>query len=281
MTETSEHSAAPGSVAVIGAGNIGPHLIPHLARLPDVRRLVIVDPDSVRAENTSQEYSHRDIGQKKAIASARRAAYSPGRPTASRGDRRSRGECPLGTHSRRRDMHVCRFAAVPLVHQSDCVAAGCSFDRRGHSAPGIAARVEAHIPSFEAPCLECSWSRRDRELIGESYSCDGRLREPAPTGASSALGGLAASLQAMECQKILNRTIDQSLAGRQVIIEAGFHHYYVNVLRRNPACGFDHQVWAIQKAPDSVQTVGDLVEHGRKLFGGSFRPVWVWSAGRG
>ena len=73
MSETRKHAAARICAAVIGVGNIGSQLVTHLARLPAIRRLVIVDPDSVSVENTSQEYSTRDIGQKKAIASARRA----------------------------------------------------------------------------------------------------------------------------------------------------------------------------------------------------------------
>ncbi|MGD0389447.1 MAG: ThiF family adenylyltransferase, partial [Tepidisphaeraceae bacterium] len=74
MSEPREHPAAlkSESVAVIGLGNNGGQVVTHLARTARVKRLVLVDHDSVRPENRSQEYLPSDIGQKKAIATARR-----------------------------------------------------------------------------------------------------------------------------------------------------------------------------------------------------------------
>jgi hypothetical protein len=52
------------------------------------------------------------------------------------------------------------------------------------------------------------------------------------------------------------------------VIEAEHHKHYINQLRRNPACRFDHQIWSIEKAPNSVRTVGDLFDFGRRLLAG-------------
>ena len=269
MTQTDQHPLAAGSVAVIGAGNIGSQLVTHLARLSTVRRLVIVDPDSYCADNISQEFDSADIGQKKALASARRA-----REIRRDGSLQVEGivarveNVPWG---RLRADVICGCVDSRLARSSINQIAwrlGVSWIDAGIQAQGSLVRVQVHVPGLAAPCLECGWSVKDRELIGQAYSCDGLLKAAAPTGASSSLGGVAASLQAIECEKILNRTINQSLVGRQIIIEAAFNHCYVNVLRRNPGCGFDHQVWSIQKVPPSILTVGDLMEHGRKLFGG-------------
>ncbi|MGD0767571.1 MAG: ThiF family adenylyltransferase [Tepidisphaeraceae bacterium] len=278
MSETGEHPAAPKSVAVIGVGNIGSQLVTHLARLPAVKRLVIVDDDSVRAENTSQEYSSRDmdVGQKKAIASARRA-------------RRIRRHDPLQV-----EPIVARVENVPWGRTRVSVFIACvdsllsrlsineiawrlgtPWIDTGIRADGSLARLQVHVPAMDAPCIQCSWGAMDRDSLSRAYSCDGRLKESAPTGASSALGGLAASLAAIECQKLFDGSFDQSLAGRQLIVEARYHHYYVNTLRRNSACPFDHQVWSIQKLPQTVRTLGDLVEHGRKLFRGAELPASV------
>jgi molybdopterin/thiamine biosynthesis adenylyltransferase len=278
MSEPREHPAAlkSESVAVIGLGNNGGQVVTHLARTARVKRLVLVDHDSVRPENRSQEYLPSDIGQKKAIATARRV-------------RRIRQHDPVEVEAivaRVEDVPWgrirvgviigCVDSALPRLSINEIAwRLGVPWIDTGIRADGSLARVQLHIPAIDAPCFECSLGVKDRDSsLSRAFSCDGRLNESAPTGASSALGGLAASLAAIECQKLFDGSMDQSLAGRQLIVEARYHHYYVNTLRRNRACPFDHQVWSIQKAPQTVRTVGDLVEHGRKLLGGEL-PVSV------
>jgi molybdopterin/thiamine biosynthesis adenylyltransferase len=282
MNEPGEHPVGSKTIVVIGGGNVGSQLVLHLARCPAVGRLVIVDPDVVGAQNTSQGFSPPDIGRFKAIALARRA-------------RRILRQNPL-----RVEAIVARVENVPWGRLRGDVICGCVDSRLARSwinhiawrlgipwidagiqASGSLARVQTLIPGEDAPCMECHWGARDLELLNQAYSCDGRLREPGPTGACSALGGLAASLQALDCQKILNGSIEQSLRGRQLIVEAKFHHQYVNTLSFNPVCRFDHKIWSIQRAPATVRTVGDLFEHGRKFFGelpaaiGAERKSWV------
>jgi hypothetical protein len=67
-----------------------------------------------------------------------------------------------------------------------------------------------------------------------------------PTRGSYALGGLAASWVALECERILRcGQAADALAGREVLLAVGPRQMFVTQRRRNPACRFDHQTWRI------------------------------------
>src|SRR5439155_23871873 len=68
----------------------------------------------------------------------------------------------------------------------------------GVLADGLLARVNVYLPGPDQPCLECAWEERDYEALEQEYPCAGQGVAPA-TNAPSALGALAASLQALEC----------------------------------------------------------------------------------
>src|SRR6185436_3680323 len=60
-------------VVLVGAGAIGSHLLPHLARSPQVSRITVIDRDRYDAGNTrGQLIDARDIGRPKALAQATR-----------------------------------------------------------------------------------------------------------------------------------------------------------------------------------------------------------------
>src|SRR5205823_9529388 len=62
-----------GSVTVVGAGDIGTHLLPHLARMWGVRRVTVIDRDRYEEKNlTSQNITRRDVGKRKAMVQASR-----------------------------------------------------------------------------------------------------------------------------------------------------------------------------------------------------------------
>jgi molybdopterin/thiamine biosynthesis adenylyltransferase len=289
MTEAKAHPADLQAIAImivlVGGGNIGSSVLPHIARNPLVTRILIVDPDTVSRSNTnSQEFLSRDIGQYKAHVLARRARQIRPEPSFRAEAIVARiGDVPMGLLRKAAAILGCVDCRLSRgdINRVAWRTGNCFVDA-GINADGALARVETHIPSADSPCIQCAWGARDRELLAHSYACDGRLKEPAPTGASSSLGGLAASLQALEVDKILRGSFEQSLAAKQLIVEGKFHHNYVNTLRRNPACTFDHTIWSIEKAPASVRTVRDLVNHGRELFGGELpaalrveRKSWV------
>jgi hypothetical protein len=124
----------------------------------------------------------------------------------------------------------------------------------GVEAGGLLARVNVYLPGADSPCLECAWDDRDYEALEQAYPCLGFASGVAATNAPSSLGALAASLQAIECRKILSGQSDRAAVSKQVLVDAAYHKHYVTAFRRNPNCRFSgHQVWDIRRLDCSVK----------------------------
>ncbi|MCC7420413.1 MAG: ThiF family adenylyltransferase [Planctomycetaceae bacterium] len=255
--EATRHASVPRglrTVVVVGAGgNIGSHVVPHLARMPEIERLVLIDPDRYEEKNLrSQDIHTRDVGQSKVRVQARRA------------------------RAIRRDLHVvthaCAVESIPLGGLRCDVIVACLDSRSARQSVNqmawrlgipwidagvtggseLLARVNTYSPAFEAPCLECAWSNDDYRLLEVKHACETE-RKVASTNAPAALGGLAASLAALECARLLTGDISGSLAGRQILLDARHHTHFVTSFRRNPRCRFDHHVWPIAPSPHSAK----------------------------
>jgi molybdopterin/thiamine biosynthesis adenylyltransferase len=235
-------------VVVVGAGgNIGSYLVPHLGRAADVSEVTLVDRGRYELDNLrTQDIDPRDVGRKKAEVQARRlrrlnpALTVSALPVAVE-------DVPLGTlrgdvilaclDSRRARLEVNQAAwrlGVPWINAG--VAGG-----------DLLVRIQTFVPSPDAACLECAWDQSDYDAVEQSYSChmDGSA---APTNAPSSLGALAASLQVVECAKLLAGETDQALVGRDLMMDARHHRQFVTTFRRNPACRMpDHDSWEIGK----------------------------------
>lgn len=62
------------SVVIVGAGNIGSHAVPLIARTPEIGRVTIIDRDRYDETNVrSQDIAPADVGRPKALVQARRA----------------------------------------------------------------------------------------------------------------------------------------------------------------------------------------------------------------
>jgi hypothetical protein len=123
------------------------------------------------------------------------------------------------------------------------------------------------MPSPDAPCLECGWDSADYAAVDQSYPCARDTAGPR-TAAPSALAALAASLQAIECDKVLAGQAGDALVGRDVLIDTRHHKHYVTSTLRNPACRMpDHAGWRIDPiaATASTITFGDVVALGSAL----------------
>jgi len=254
-------SAPPRSVTVVGAGNIGSHLLPLLARLPALGRVTIVDyafydePKNL----VSQAITPADLGQPKAVVQAMRLREINPRLRVT----------PL----------VARLENVPWGALRADVLVGCLDSRRarrllsrlafrlgvplvdaGVQADGLLARIHVFRPGEESPCVECSWDERDYETEGEAFSCDGTPVEPAPTNSPACLGALAAAMQAIEVSKILVGAWDQVASGREVLIDARSHRHCVSRLIRSPSCRWDHRTFQVRevRAAPSALALGDL-----------------------
>ena len=246
------------SIVVVGAGgNIGSHLVSHVARMQDVSRITLIDKDVYELKNlVSQDITPRDIGKPKAIVQARRLTrINPQLFVETIADPVER--VPLGRlradvilsclDSRVARQHVNQFAwrlGVPLIDA-------------GVEAGGLLARINLYVPGPDNPCLECAWNDRDYEALEQTYPCQHLGQDlavnVAATNAPSSLGALAASLQAIECQKLLLGQTDRSAIGKQVLIDASHHQHYVTSYRRNLDCRFgSHDVWDIQPVNGSL-----------------------------
>lgn len=234
------------SVALVGAGgNIGSHLVDHLGRLPEIGRIVLIDREVYEEGNIQgQNLTSRDVGKPKALVQARRL----------RSIRPDLHVEPI--HAAIEDVPLGRLRCDVILTGLDSLAArqtvnqaawrlGVPWLDAGVQAGGLLARVGVYVPGRDAVCLECAWDERDRAAVDQTFPCR-RGQSAAPTDAPSALGALAASLEALECMKMLRGDTATALIGRQVLIDASHHKQYVTAFRRNPDCGFDHETWHIE-----------------------------------
>ena len=242
------------SVVVVGAGgNIGSHLVPHLARMP-LESVTLIDKDVYEASNLqSQDITPQEVGKRKTAVQARRLKrINPAIQVNAIHDSVER--VPLGKlratvilaclDSRVARQHVNQFAwrlGVPLIDA-------------GVEAGGMLARINVYVPGVENPCLECPWDDRDYQALEQLYPCFEFASGIPATNAPSSLGALAASLQAIECLKLLNGQSDLVAVGKQIVLDATHHKHYVTAFRRNPNCRFSgHEVWDIRSLESSVE----------------------------
>ena len=218
MGSSGSQASSEVIVVIVGAGgNIGSHLVPHLARMRQVDRVTLIDRDVYEARNVyAQDITPRDVGKPKAVVQARRLRrIRPSLHVEAISDAVER--IPMGTlrsdvilsclDSRISRQQVSQFAwrlGIPLIDA-------------GVEAGGLLARVNVYVPGRDTPCLECAWDDRDYDALEQTYPCLGHA-EVAATNAPSSLGSLAASLQAIECLKLLDGRADQAVVGKQVLL---------------------------------------------------------------
>lgn len=261
-------------VVAVGAGNIGSHFVEHAARMPGVTRITIVDPGTYESKNLEgQRIDRADVGRAKVDVQAERV-------------RRIRPELEVvAIRERIEDAPLGRLRANVVVAGLD--------NRRGRQfvneatrrlgvpwidaavqAAGMLVRVNAYAPEENGTCLECGWGDRDYEGLERIRPCQPDA-EPPPTNAPASLGALAAGLQAIECEKVLNGE-DTGLFGRQVLLDARWHRHYLTTFGRNPRCRLgDHGPWTIEKRDwgPGAPTLRDLSDEGAaslEVFGRRF-----------
>lgn len=244
-------------LVVIGAGgNIGSHLVPHLGRAANVSRITLVDRGVYDLDNLrSQDINAGDVGRPKAEVQARRL-------------RRLKPDL---------DVSALNVAVedVPLGALRADVILGCLDSRRARMVVNQAAwrlnvpwinagvaggdllvRIQTFAPSPDAACLECAWEQSDYDAVEQEYPCHARYASApatAATNAPSSLGALAASLQAIECAKLLAGDTGHTLAGRDQMIDARHHRQLITTFRRNAGCRMpDHDGWKISRLEGSA-----------------------------
>jgi molybdopterin/thiamine biosynthesis adenylyltransferase len=255
--------APPGrGVAIVGAGgNIGSHLVPHIARMQDVERIVLVDPDAYDESNLAgQEIAVEDVGMPKVEVQGERARRI--RPRLRIEAFRARVErIPPGA-LRADAILACLDSRGARQYVNEIAwRLGVPWIDSGVDGGGLLARVNVYFPDLHNTCLECSWGPRDYELVEQTYACGEGSAAPAehPTRAPSSLGALAAALQAIECRKLLDGEFDRGFAGGEVLVDARHHNVYRTRVSRNPDCLMDHSVWPVGRAA-RVREIGTAAE---------------------
>jgi adenylyltransferase/sulfurtransferase len=239
-------SSSKHHVVLVGVGNIGSHLVPHLGRMAAIGRVTLIDHDSYGIENLAcQDIAESDLGQPKVEVQARRLkAINPRIEVAAMIQRVEsvpmgvlRAKVVLSALDSRRSRQYLNEAVWRL---------GGIWIDSGVNPAGFLARANAYAADPENACYECAFSEQDYERLEQIRSCSGNGGTPAPTRAASALGGLAAALEAIECHKLLTGENDKVLFNRQVTIDARSHQHWIARLKKNPRCRFDHEVWNIK-----------------------------------
>ena len=259
------------TVVIVGAGgNIGSHVVAHIARLAGIRRIVLVDPDYYSEGNLrGQDMRRRDVGRPKVSVQARRIREIAPK-IAIEAVMASVENVPLG-HLRADVMLSCVDSrAARRAINALAWRLGVRWIDAGVNGPELLARVNAYTPGPEQVCYLCSWDDRAYETLEQAYPCLGDATPSAPaTNAPSALGALAAALQALECQKLLAGELEHVAVAKQVTVCARTHRELVTTFRPNPRCRFDHDVWQIDRLVRRADecTVAQALELGRRAVG--------------
>jgi hypothetical protein len=110
------------------------------------------------------------------------------------------------------------------------------------------ARVSVFLSGGDHACLECTWDQADYDVLEQSYPCRGDAPDAASTGAPAHLGALAAAMQALECQLLLDGRTRPVEGSYEIVIDAATRRQWVTRFARNPSCRLaDHAPWEIRR----------------------------------
>ena len=253
------------SIAVIGAGNLGSQAIPHLARVPQLGTVAVVDPDTYEEKNLKgQNILRRDVGRRKALVQARRMKTINDSlqvvPIASRVE-----DAPLGLL--RRDVLAGGLDSKLARMKMNRIAVrlGRPMVDAGIRRDGMLGRITICHPAKGTACLECGWTAAQYADLPRKTACLNEEPGVQATDAPAELGGVVASYQVIECRELLAANGDGPGSAYQILIDLVHHKLRVSALPLNPNCRCDHRPWEIQQLevdPSGIR-VGDMLDLGR------------------
>jgi len=261
-------------VAVLGAGNIGGHLLPHLA-MPGIET-TLIDRDMVSEENlATQMFAEDCLGMPKVVARHMTLApmNSDWRVHAMQADVTRIGLgalagvhlifCCLDSRSARRAVNeMAMRLGVPVVD--------AALDGSGRT---FYAKVAAYDPSRGTSCYVCPNGAGPAAHAGEAdgqscpaFSWDDQETTPA-TVATSALGAAVAAHQFVWGMKILLGK-GQDLVGNEVSFDLELSRMTTQKLPANPRCVLDHRALPLTRLHRSADdiTVGETMEKAAHLL---------------
>lgn len=244
------------TLAVVGLGNIGSQLVPHLARLPEVTTVILVDKGAYDRTNiVTQAITAGEVGRLKArVQRFRLARIRPSLrvtaialPVEQVPLGRLRADAILACVDNRATRQylnqTARHLGVPLID------AGVFPD-------GLLARVSVFLPGAVHACLECTWDEADYDAVEQSYPCQSGIPDATPTGAPAHLGALSAAVQAIECRRQLDLPAGAAEGSYEIVIDAASRRAHLTRLVRNGTCRVpEHEPWVIRRIARLPETI--------------------------
>jgi molybdopterin/thiamine biosynthesis adenylyltransferase len=211
-----------------------------------IHRVILIDPDTYESSNLlGQDISALDVGKKKVRVQAKRLKsinsdveiIPLAEPVENVPLGRLRGKLLLACLDSLPARQVVNRAALRL---------GIPWIDAGVRSEGLLARVDVYLPGAKRPCMECGWDDKNYSSLDQVLPCSKETAAP-PTNAPSSLGALAASLQAIECSKLLADSPYRAEPGSQILVDAAHHNYYFTRFQWNPNCRLaNHRPLAIE-----------------------------------
>ena len=168
-------------VVVVGVGNIGSHLVPHLGRMTGLAGVTLVDRDRYDESNLAgQDITRGDVGRPKVrVQAARLRRINPS--LAVRAVAAGVEELPLGLLRADALLGCVDSRAARQTLNEATRRLGVAWIDAGVQGTGWLARVSVYPPDARAACLECGWDQRDYDLLEQAYPCTPGARVPPPT----------------------------------------------------------------------------------------------------
>jgi len=168
----------PGAtVALLGVGNAGSHVVPHLGRQQGISRVILVDPDLYEPANLrSQDIRQEDVGKSKVRVQADRLrAIRPELEVLSFESRLE--DVPLGDYQDAiaiscLDSRVARMQLSEIAWRLGSTLIDTAVD-----AASRLCRVSVFVPGERNPCVECQWDDDDYRLLEQVSACDAAFKQ--------------------------------------------------------------------------------------------------------
>jgi molybdopterin/thiamine biosynthesis adenylyltransferase len=236
------------TVVVVGLGNIGSQLAPHLARMRYIGRVVLIDHGRYDEANVeTQAITPGEVGRSKALVQGiRLRRINPSIEVASISAPVE--AVPLG-HLRADAILACVDSRAARQYLNQAARhLGVTLVDSGVQADSSLARVSIFRSPPDCACVECGWDQADYDAIEQRYPCHSERETPAPTNAPAHLGALAAAVQAIELQRLFAADTNADLGSHEIVIDAASHRQFVTKFIRRSDCRLaDHDAWVVHK----------------------------------
>jgi len=250
------------TVLIAGAGNIGSGLPTMIGRIPNIGKVLFVDPQVYEEKNLrGQDISRSDVGKPKALVQARRLRrVNPAIDARAFCERIE--DLPLGVMQVDSILSCVDSWGVRQYINQGAWHLGVPWIDAAVDASGLLVRVNVYLPGADSICAECGWDDEDYRIaaLEQPRPCEIGGGGPAATNAPVSLGLIAAGLIATECQKLLSGDHEHLLAGRQVMLDLRDHTHFVTAFRRTH-CRFNHEIWVVEprEASPAAVTLGQAL----------------------